>query len=120
MQLELDIAAAGAGWRWTPRVRAGLNAGWAGRGIGGVRAHVADVRSRGGPMGELLPPDRWLTRLWGRLPESDAGVLSSGTVPTREGALRYGDGFRVGLEAPRLGRSVVHEYDIALVDNPLA
>ncbi|HEX9247464.1 MAG TPA: DUF2848 family protein [bacterium] len=98
-----------------------------------VRDHADDlvlrawVREQGAwhlyqeaPVGALLPPDYWLGRLRGRLPPSGAVVLFSGTIPTRGGALRYGDGFRVGLEDPRLGRSIVHEYDVAVVDNPLA
>ena len=68
----------------------------------------------------LLAPAYWLGRLAGRLTEGAAVVLFSGTVPTLGAALRYGDGFRMSLVDPRLGRSIVHEYDVALVDNPLA
>ena len=73
-----------------------------------------------GPIGALLAPAYWLERLAGRLSEGAAVVLFSGTIPTRGGVLKYGDGFRVSLEDPRLGRSIVHEYDVALVANPLA
>ena len=229
MEVEMEMHAAGASWRWTPQVRAVLNAGWAGRDMGAVQAHIEEMHALGvpaptevpivfpvaramltqgdrieiyspqssgeveyvlvatrdrigltvgsdhtdrqveatsielskricpnvmarvawdygevrdhaddlvlrawvreqgawhlyqeAPVGALLAPDYWLGRLKGRLPESGAVVLFSGTIPTRGGALRYGDGFRVGLEDPRLRRSIVHEYDVALVDNPLA
>jgi hypothetical protein len=72
------------------------------------------------PLAALLPPAYWLARLAGRLPAGRAVVLLSGTVPTLGGAVRYGDGFRMRLEDPRLGRSIVHEYDTTLVENPLA
>jgi len=229
MEVELEMAAAGGAWRWTPAVRAILNGGWTGRDMAAVRAHVEEMRALGvpaptevpivfpvaramltqgdrveiystqssgeveyvlvatrervavtvgsdhtdrqveatsielskricpnvmargawdyaevrdhaddlvlrawvreqgawhlyqeAPVGALLPPDYWLGRLKDRLPSSGAVVLFSGTIPTRGGALRYGDGFRVSLEDPRLGRSIVCEYDVAVVDNPLA
>jgi Protein of unknown function (DUF2848) len=72
------------------------------------------------PVGALLPPAYWLDRLARRLPEGGAVVLFSGTVTTLGGALKYGDGFRVSLHDPRLGRSLLHEYDVSLVENPLA
>jgi hypothetical protein len=72
------------------------------------------------PMGALLAPAYWLERLAGRLSAHAAVVLFSGTVPTLEGTLRYGDGFRISLEDPRTGRTILHEYDVALVENPLA
>lgn len=100
---------------------------------GEVAGHIDDlilrawVREQGtwhpyqeAPVKELLAPDYWLGRLKGRLPEAGAVVLFSGTVPTLGGALKYGDGFRMSLEDPRLRRSIVHEYDVALVENPLA
>ena len=40
MEVELEMAAAGGAWRWTPAVRAILNGGWTGRDMGAVRAHV--------------------------------------------------------------------------------
>jgi hypothetical protein len=98
-----------------------------------VADHVDDlvlrawVRGGGGwqryqqaPIGALLAPSYWLDRLAGRLPDGAAVVLFSGTIPTLGGALMYGDGFRISLEDPRLGRSIVHEYDVSLVENPLA
>jgi hypothetical protein len=98
-----------------------------------VAGHVDDlvlrawVRSGGtwhayqeAPLGALLAPAYWLERLAGRLSEDAAVVLFSGTVPTLGSALKYGDGFRMSLEDPRLRRSIVHEYDVALVENPLA
>lgn len=72
------------------------------------------------PFGALLAPAYWLERLAGRLSEDAAVVLFSGTVATLGGALQYGDGFRIGLEDPRLGRSIVHEYRTGLVENPFA
>jgi hypothetical protein len=72
------------------------------------------------PIAALLPPSYWLERLAGRLPEDAAVVLFSGTTSTLGGALMYGDGFRMSLEDARLGRSIVHEYDVSLVENPLA
>ena len=72
------------------------------------------------PLGALLAPAYWLERLAGRLSVHAAVVLFSGTVPTLEGTLRYGDGFRISLEDPRTGRTILHEYDVAPVENPLA
>ena len=72
------------------------------------------------PLGALLPPAYWLERLTGRLPAHAAVVLFSGTVPTLGGTLRYGDGFRISLEDPRTRRAILHEYDVGLVENPLA
>lgn len=72
------------------------------------------------PVRALLAPAYWLERLAGRLSQDAAVVLFSGTVPTLGGALTYGDGFRMTLEDPRLRRSIVHEYDVALVEDPLA
>jgi hypothetical protein len=71
------------------------------------------------PVGALLPPAYWLGRLDGRLDGGGAIVLFSGTVPTLGGSLHYGDGFRMSLEDPRYQRSIVHEYDVALVEDPL-
>jgi hypothetical protein len=36
------------------------------------------------------------------------------------GALKFGGGFRMSPEDPRRGRSIIHEYDAALIENPLA
>jgi hypothetical protein len=229
MRLELDVAGRGGAWRWTPGVRCVLNAGWAGRDLDAVAAHVEEMRALGvpapqtvpivfpvaqamltqgdridvyspqssgeveyvliatqqrvaltvgsdhtdrqveatsielskricpnimaraawdygevagriddlilrawvreqgtwhpyqeAPVRELLAPEYWLGRLKGRLPEAGVVVMFSGTVPTLGGALKYGDGFRISLEDPHLRRSIVHEYDVALVENPLA
>ncbi len=229
MRLELDVTGRDGTWRWTPRVRSVLNAGWAGRDLTAVAAHVEEMRALGvpapasvpihfpvaqamltqgdrieiyspessgeveyvlvatrervaltvgsdhtdrrveatsielskqicpnvmaraawdyadvaghvddlvlrawvriggawhayqeAPVGALLAPAYWLERLAGRLSEGAAVVLFSGTTPTLGGALKYGDGFRMSLEDPRLRRSIVHEYDVALVENPLA
>ena len=229
MRHELEIVAPEGTWRWTPRVRAVLNGGWAGRDQAAVAAHIDEMRALGvpapgevpivfpvaramltqgdrieiyspqssgeveyvliatrervaltvgsdhtdrkveatsielskqicpnvlartawdyadvadhiddlmlrawvrtggvwepyqeAPIAALLAPAYWLGRLAGRLTEGAAVVLFSGTVPTLGGALRYGDGFRMSLHDPRLGRSIVHEYDATLVDKPLA
>lgn len=229
MQLELDMAGAAGNWRWAPRVRSVLNAGWSGRDPAALRAHVEEIRALGvpapesvpivfpvaqamltqgnrievyspqssgeveyvliatrervaltvgsdhtdrkveatsielskqicpnvlaraawdyaevaghvddlmlrawvrtagtwelyqeAPVGALLAPAYWLERLAGHLSESAAVVLFSGTVTTLGGALKYGDGFRISLEDPHLRRSIVHEYEMALVENPLA
>ncbi|HKV44336.1 MAG TPA: DUF2848 family protein [bacterium] len=229
MRVVLEMAAAGAVWRWTPEIYAVLNGGWAGRDVAAVQAHVTEMRALGipaptdvpitfpvaqamltqgdrieiyspqssgeveyvlvatkervaitvgsdhtdrvveaasielskricpnvlagaaweyrevadhadelilrawvreqgawhlyqdAPLKELLAPAYWLDRLTGRLPERGAVLVFSGTVATRGGALRYGDGFRVSLEDPRLRRSIVHEYDVVLVPDPLA
>jgi len=229
MRLELEMSGAGGVWRWAPRVGSVLNAGWAGRDLEAVAAHVEEMRALGvpapdtvpivfpvaqamltqgdgieiyspqssgeveyvlvatkhrvaltigsdhtdrkveatsialskqicpnvmaraawayadvadhvddlvlrawvrsgggwqryqeGPIGALLAPSYWLDRLAGRLTERAAVVLFSGTIPTLGGTLKYGDGFRISLEDPRLGRSIVHEYDVSLLENPLA
>ncbi len=70
------------------------------------------------PIGTLLAPAYWLDRIDAG-PGGQAVVLFSGTVPTIGGALRYGDGFRVGLEDPHTGRAITHEYDVTLIENPL-
>jgi hypothetical protein len=228
MHLELDMTGPAGVWRWTPRIRSVLNAGWAGRDLNAVATHVEEMRALGvpapekvpiifpvaqamltqgdrveiyspqssgeveyvlvatgervaltvgsdhtdrkveatsielskqicpnvlaraawdfadvadhvddlvlrawvrtggtwqpyqeAPLGALLAPAYWLERLAGRLVEGAAVVLFSGTVTTLAGALAYGDGFRMSLEDPRLRRSIVHEYDAALVENPL-
>jgi Protein of unknown function (DUF2848) len=85
-----------------------------------VRSGGVWQRYQEAPIGALLPPSYWLDRLAGRLSERAAAVLFSGTISTLAGALAYGDGFRMSLEDPRLGRSIVHEYDVSLVENPLA
>ena len=72
------------------------------------------------PLGALLAPAYWLERLAGQLSAHAAVVLFSGTVPTLGGTLRFGDGFRISLDDPRTGRTILHEYDVALVENPLA
>lgn len=229
MHLELEITGAGGVGRWAPRVRSVLNAGWAGRDLTAVAAHVEEMRALGvpapasvpihfpvaqamltqgdrieiysaqssgeveyvlvatrdrvaltvgsdhtdrgveatsielskqicpnvmaraawdyaevadhvddlvlrawvrtgsawhpyqeAPLAALLAPAYWLERLAERLSADAAVVLFSGTVPTLGGALEYGDGFRMSLEDHRLGRSIIHEYGVALVDNPLA
>jgi len=229
MHLELEMTGTLGVWRWAPRVGSVLNAGWAGRDLKAVAAHVEEMRALGVPapdtvpitfpvaqamltqgdrieiyspqssgeveyvliatkervaltvgsdhtdrkveaasvelskqicpnvlaraawdyaevaghvddlmlrawvrtggawdlyqearLGELLAPAYWLERLEGRLSEGAAVVLFSGTVTTLGAALKYGDGFRMSLEDPRLRRSIVHEYDVALVENPLA
>ena len=229
VRLEFDIAGRDGAWRWTPGLRCVLNAGWAGRDLDAVAAHVEEMRVLGipapqrvpivfpvgqamltqgdwievyspqssgeveyvlvatdrrvaltvgsdhtdrvveatsielskricpnvvaraawdyaevahrvdelmlrawvreagawhayqeAPLGALLAPAYWLERLAGRLSGGEAVVLFSGTVPTLGGTLRYGDGFRISLEDPRTGRTILHEYDVALVDNPLA
>jgi hypothetical protein len=229
MPLELEMSGAGGVWRWTPSIGSVLNAGWAGRDLEAVAAHVEEMRALGvpapdtvpivfpvaqamltqgdrieiyspqssgeveyvlvatqhrvaltvgsdhtdrkveatsialskqicpnvmartawayadvaghvddlvlrawvhsggvwqryqeGPIGALLAPSYWLDRLAGRLTERAAVVLFSGTIPTLAGALTYGDGFRMSLEDARLGRSIVHEYDASLIENPLA
>ncbi len=100
-----------------------------------VAAHADDfilrswVRTEGtwrlyqeAPLGTLLPPEYWLARLARAIEGPGAEgviVFFSGTVPTIEGTLRYGDGFRMSLEDPWRGRTVRHEYDVALVENPL-
>jgi len=72
------------------------------------------------PLATLLPPEYWLGRL-ARVPATQgaAVVLFSGTAPTLGGALSYGEGFRVSLEDPRMGRTIAHEYRARLVANPL-
>ncbi len=229
MRLEFDVAGRAGVWRWTPDLRCVLNAGWAGRDLDAVAAHVEEMRALGvpapqsvpivfpiaqamltqgdwievyspqssgeveyvlvateqrvaltvgsdhtdraveatsielskqicpnvvartawdytevahrvdelmlrawvredgtwhayqeAPLGALLAPAYWLERLAGRLSAGQAVVLFSGTVPTLGGTLRYGDGFRISLEDPRTGRTIFHEYDVALVENPLA
>jgi hypothetical protein len=51
------------------------------------------------------------------------GVCIGGTwQPYQEapiGALKFGGGFRMSPEDPRRGRSIIHEYDPALIENPL-
>ncbi len=97
-----------------------------------IATHVDDlvlrswVRSEGrwhpyqeAPLSALLPPEYWLARLAQSHRGSDAIVLFSGTIPTAGGALQYGDGFRVSLEDPRRRRTITHEYEAALVENPL-
>jgi hypothetical protein len=227
--VELEMTGTGGVWRWAPDVRSVLNAGWAGRDLEAVAAHVEEMRALGvpapetvpivfpvaramltqgdrveiyspqssgeveyvlvatqhrvaltigsdhtdrkveaasielskqicpnvmaraawdyadvadhvddlvlrawvrigstwqpyqeAPIGALLAPSYWLERLSGRLTDGAAVVLFSGTVPTLGGALKFGGGFRMSLEDPRRGRSIIHEYDAALIENPLA
>lgn len=84
-----------------------------------VRADGAWHPYQEAPIGALLAPGYWLKRLAGRLSADAAVVLFSGTVATLGGALRYGDGFRISLEDPRTGWTILHEYGAALVENPL-
>lgn len=228
MTLELDVVRGAAVERWSPQVRAVLNAGWSGRDAARVRAHVEEMRALGvpppkevpivfpvaramltqdraieiyvpessgeveyvmiaardrvaitvgsdhtdrkvesisielskrvcpnvmartaweyaevaghiddlilrgwvregggwhlyqeAPVGSLLPPAHWLGRLEAGLGGPGAVVLFSGTIPTVGGALRYGDGFRISIEDPRRRRTITHEYEAALVENPL-
>src|SRR5207302_2577755 len=55
MQVELEMRAAGASWRWTPAVRAVLNGGWTGRDMAAVRAHVEEMRALGVPAPTEVP-----------------------------------------------------------------
>src|SRR5207302_4372272 len=55
MQVELEMRAAGASWRWTPAVRAVLNGGGTGRDMGAVRAHVEEMRALGVPAPGEVP-----------------------------------------------------------------
>ena len=59
MEVELEMAAAGGAWRWTPAVRAILNGGWTGRDMGAVRAHVEEMRSLGVPAPTEVWPVTW-------------------------------------------------------------
>lgn len=56
MRLELDVRGrGGAVWRWAPDVRCVLNAGWAGRDLDAVAAHVEELRALGVPAPERVP-----------------------------------------------------------------
>jgi len=98
-----------------------------------VAAHVDDLRLRawvreGGqwtpyqdaPLRDLLPPAYWLDRLALPPRPAEAVVLFSGTVPTVAGSVRGGEGFRMSLEDPVLRRTIVHEYTLVPVTDPLA
>ena len=55
MRLELDVAGRDGAWRWTPDVRCVLNAGWAGRDLAAVAAHVEEMRALGVPAPQSVP-----------------------------------------------------------------
>ncbi len=65
----------------------------------------------------LLPPSALLPGLRrhaGR--ELDGVVFFSGTVPTLEGELIYGDAYELELDDPRLGRRIRTEYTVHVLE----
>ncbi|WP_020495915.1 DUF2848 family protein [Sciscionella marina] len=65
-----------------------------------------------GSVAEMLAPRALLAEVAGRVGETAPHAVFSGTIPIIGGEFGYGNGFRVTLEDPVLGRSLHCEYGI--------
>jgi hypothetical protein len=65
----------------------------------------------------LLAPDALLPGLRRRVGRVlDGVVLFSGTVPTVDGQVVYGDGYELELADPRLGRVIRTQYAVRVLE----
>jgi hypothetical protein len=86
-----------------------------------LRAWVRSGRKRRlyqeATLGSLLAPSDLLAGLRRRVGRVlDGVILLSGTVPTVDGQLVYGDAYELELTDPRLGRSIRTEYVVRVLE----
>ena len=86
-----------------------------------LRAWVRSGRKRRlyqeAKLGSLLPPDALLPGLRRRVGRVlDGVVLLSGTVPTSDGQVVYGDAYELELADPRLGRTIRTQYAVRVLE----
>jgi hypothetical protein len=86
-----------------------------------LRAWVRSGRKRRlyqeAKLGSLLAPDKLLSGLRRRVGRSHDGVvLLSGTVPTVDGQVVYGDAYELELADPRLDRAIRTQYAVRVLE----
>jgi hypothetical protein len=86
-----------------------------------LRAWVRSGRKRRlyqeAQLGSLLAPDALLSGLRRRAGRVlDGVVLLSGTVPTVDGQVVYGDAYELELADPRLGRTIRTQYTVRVLE----
>ena len=86
-----------------------------------LRAWVRSGRKRRlyqeAKLGSLLAPDALLSGLRRRVGRVLDGVLLlSGTVPTADGQVVYGDAYELELADPRLGRTIRTQYAVRVLE----
>ena len=86
-----------------------------------IRAWVRSGRKRRlyqeARLGSLLAPDTLLAGVRRRVGRVLDGVLLlSGTVPTADGQLVYGDAYELELADPRLGRTIRTQYAVRVLE----
>ncbi len=87
-----------------------------------LRAWVRSGRKRRlyqeAKLGALLAPDVLLTGLRRRVGRAlDGVILLSGTVPTVDGQVVYGDAYELELADPRLGRTIRTQYAVRVLES---
>jgi hypothetical protein len=87
-----------------------------------LRAWVRSGRKRRlyqeAKLGSLLAPDALLTGLRRRVGRVlDGVILLSGTVPTVDGQVVYGDAYELELADPRLGRTIRTQYAVRILES---
>jgi hypothetical protein len=87
-----------------------------------LRAWVRSGRKRRlyqeAKLGSLLPVGTLLSGLRRRVGRTlDGVVLLSGTVPTVDGQLVYGDAYELELADPRLGRAIRTQYAVRVLES---
>ncbi len=87
-----------------------------------IRAWVRSGRKRRlyqeARLGSLLAPDTLLAGVRRRVGRVLDGVLLlSGTVPTADGQLVYGDAYELELADPRLGRTIRTQYAVRVLES---
>jgi hypothetical protein len=86
-----------------------------------LRAWVRSGRKRRlyqeGKLGSLLAPDTLLSGLRRRVGRVlDGVIVLSGTVPTVDGQVIYGDAYELELADPRLGRAIRTQYAVRVLE----
>jgi hypothetical protein len=87
-----------------------------------LRAWVRSGRKRRlyqeAKLGSLLAPDALLSGLRRRVGRVlDGVILLSGTVPTADGQVVYGDAYELELADPHLGRTIRTEYTVRVLES---
>jgi hypothetical protein len=87
-----------------------------------LRAWVRSGRKRRlyqeATLGRVLPPDVLLSGVRRRVGRVlDGVILLSGTVPTVDGQVVYGDAYELELADPRLGRTIRTHYGVRVLES---
>jgi hypothetical protein len=87
-----------------------------------LRAWVRSGRKRRlyqeAKLGSLLAPDALLSGLRRRVGRVlDGVILLSGTVPTADGQVVYGDAYELELADPHLGRTIRTQYAVRVLES---